>query len=134
MKNIIIITSLLFLLASCGTAVKFPVSDVAPAADITATVKKDKQNNYAIKVTADNLASVERLSPPMETYVVWIVTSENGINNIGQLQNKNAKKATLKTLSVHQPLEIFITAESDGTVSYPSGVEIARSYSIKSAD
>jgi hypothetical protein len=126
MKKIILSVLLVFLMTSCATIAKFPVSNVSPAAEITAKIKKDKQNNYEITIIANYLASAERLSPPKNTYVIWVVTKQSGITNSGQLKNENAKKNTLKTLTSFEPLEIFITAEDEGTVTYPTGVEISR--------
>jgi len=117
---------LIFLATSCVTTVKFPISTIEPAAEITAKINKDNQNNYIIQITANYMASVERLSPPKSTYVVWIVTKENGIKNIGLLKSENAKKINFKTLSAFEPYEIFITAEDEGTISSPSGIEISR--------
>ena len=125
-KTTILSLVIMLLITSCVTVRKFPVSATAPAADITATVKMDKQKNYIIKVTANYLASVERLSPPKRTYVVWIVTKDNGVKNIGLLNSKNAQKIKFETLSSFEPYEIFISAEDDGSVSYPSGIEISR--------
>jgi hypothetical protein len=126
MKKILISAVMVFLMTSCATITKFPVSNVEPAADISAKIKKDKQNNYEITITAKYLASADRLSPPKNTYVVWIVTKENGINNGGLLKNENAKTNSLKTLTSFEPLEIIITAEDQGTVTAPNGIEITR--------
>jgi U3 small nucleolar ribonucleoprotein component len=126
MKKILISTVMLFLMTSCATITKFPVSNVEPAADISAKIKKDKQNNYEITITAKYLASADRLTPPKNTYVVWIVTKENGVNNCGLLKNENAKTNSLKTLTSFEPMEIFITAEDEGNVTTPNGIEISR--------
>lgn len=125
-KNAILSFILMFLVASCTSTTKFPVSSITPAAEITANVKHDKNNNTLITVTANHLAGAERLSPPKKTYVVWITTSDKGVNNIGQLNSKNSKKATLEALTSFKPLEIFITAEDEGNISYPAGNEISR--------
>lgn len=127
MKNVFTSVVLMFLLTSCTSTTKFPVSSVTPEADISATVKKDKSNNYAISVTAKNLASAERLSPPKKTYIVWIETRDNGVKNIGQLKGKRDKDAKLETVSSFDPLEIIITAENESDISYPTGIEISRS-------
>jgi len=127
MKKAIFSIVVMFLMASCATTAKFPVSSVTPAAQITAKMKMDKNKNYLISVTANYLANVERLQTPMKTYVVWIATKENGIKNIGQLNSKNPKKSTLKAVTPFHPKEIFITAENEGNISYPSGIEISRS-------
>jgi hypothetical protein len=124
-KNYLIIGSLAFLM-SCATTTKFPVSDIVPAAEITARKKQDKNNNYVIELTAKNLAEASRLKPPMNNYSVWIVADNGTIKNVGQLTNKNAKKAVLKTVTPFNANEIFITAEERGDLSQPSGVEISR--------
>ena len=125
MKSILL-SVLILLMTTCATVVKFPVSSVEPAADITAKIKNDKQKNFVIEVTANYLASAERLLPPKKMYIVWIVTKENGISNIGQMKNDNAQKMKLQTLSAFEPQEIFITAENEGTTTFPSGIEISR--------
>ncbi|NJO92783.1 MAG: hypothetical protein HC831_30310 [Chloroflexia bacterium] len=99
---------------------------MTPAASITASKKKDNNGNYKISVVANNLSSADRLNPPKKVYVVWITTPQNGTKNLGQLKNKNAKKATLETLTSFDPQEIFITAEEEGNISYASGLEISR--------
>jgi hypothetical protein len=126
MKKILLSVVMMFLMTSCATVAKFPVSEVAPSADITAKIKKDKQNNFEIAIIANYLASAERLSPPKKIYVVWVKTKENGISNSGQLKIENGKKNTLKTLTSFEPLEIFITAEDEGNVTFPTGTEISR--------
>ena len=126
MKKILLSVIMVFLMTSCATTVKFPVSNAAPSADIIAKIKKDKQNNFEVLIVANYLAAAERLSPPKKTYVVWIENKENGINNIGQLKSENAKKTKLKTLTPFRPLEIFITPEDEGNVTFPSGIEISR--------
>lgn len=114
------------LLASCATAVKFPVSSIVPAAEIVAKKKQDKNNNYAIELIAKNLADPNRLVPPKTSYSVWIVAENGTVKNIGQLTNKNAKKAVLETVTPFNALALFITAEDSGNLNYPRGIEISR--------
>ncbi len=125
-KALILSFVLTLLMTSCATTAKFPISNVTPAAEIMAKIKKDKQDNYEITITAKYLADAERLSPPKKTYVVWISTKNSGIKNIGQLNNENAQKSTLEALTAFKPEVVFITAEDEGDISYPSGIEISR--------
>jgi len=113
-------------MASCTDNLKFPVSDITPSADLTASFKKDKNGNYQISITAKNLAAADRLSPPQKVYVAWIVKDSGGVGNIGQLANKNAGTVSIEALTSHEFSEVFITAEQDGNISYPRGVEISR--------
>jgi Flp pilus assembly protein CpaB len=124
-QNVLLLAMALFV-SACASSVKFPVSGIAPAAEITATKKADKNGNNKIAITANNLASAERLSPAQDVYVAWIVTKSEGIKSIGRLTNKNAKKATLETSTPFDFNEIFITAQGKDNITYPSGVEISR--------
>jgi len=120
------IFALVFMMASCVTTTKFPVSTVTPAADIVFKNKHDKNGNIKITVIAKNLASVDRIAPPENVYVLWLVTEKDGVRNIGVLKNKNAKTTGLETLSPFKFTEAFITAEHEATASFPSGIEISR--------
>lgn len=125
LKNLIL-GAILLVFASCASTAKFPISNIIPAAEITAKMKQDDNKNYVIEVVAKNMASANRLDPPKNNYVVWIVTDSKAIKNIGQLSSKNAKKSILKATTAFKVKEIFITAEDQGAISAPKGIEISR--------
>ncbi len=124
-KSIVIIV-VVALLTSCASIVKFPVSAVIPAAQITAKMKQDKNSNNIIEITANHMAEASRLSPSRNNYSVWIVADNGMVKNVGQLTNKNAEKASLTITTPFKVKEIFITAEDRGDLSYPAGIEISR--------
>lgn len=80
--------TLLVIFNSCSTTLKFPVSRVTPAADISVKKGMDDQNNYTLEIKAKNLATADRMDPKGHNYSVWIVTISNGIKNVGQLNVK----------------------------------------------
>lgn len=125
LKNLIII-AIVAVMTSCASTAKFPISSTVPAAEITAKKKQDRNNNYVIELTARNLAEASRLNPPKNNYSVWVVIDNGSIKNLGQLSNKNAKKAVLETTTPFDVKEIFITAEDQGNLNYPAGLEISR--------
>lgn len=114
-------------LNSCAKKFVFLSSSVVPAAQGYVKIKRDKNKNYVIQVTVSNLAEVERLHSSNTTYIVWASVERNMTKNIGQLKSgsgfmsKNLK-AQMNTVSSFNPSRIFITAESDPSVSYPSQV------------
>ncbi len=121
------ITSAMILLAGCGNTTRFPVSSVAPAADIKAKTHVDKNSNKVVTVNAKNLASPERIDPSSTAYVIWGKNDKSeDIRNLGQLQNKNAATASLTTVTPFDIDEIIITAEPSGSVTAPTGTEISR--------
>lgn len=138
MKNFIQLSILFILLGTfyaCSKKVAFGISEVVPAAQATAKIKKDKNKNYEIDLRINHLASPDRLVPPMEFYVVWISTENNGIKNIGQITSTSSfmsstLKGTLKAVTSFKPREIFITAEENASVQWPGSMVVVRSESI----
>lgn len=114
--NLITMISSLFLI-SCGVVTKLPVSQTVPAADIKVNVKQDKSKNSIILLTAKNLAAPNRVDSTCNAYVLWINTKENGIKNLGQIINKNAKTIKQKFSTAFIPTEVTITLEKNGNVS-----------------
>ncbi len=132
-KNTLMITAslvMIFLMSSCATRkATFLSSVVVPAAEGTVKVKKDNNNNYAIKIEVTNLAEPDKLQPAMNAYVVWIETAANGIKNIGQIKTgsnflSSKLKASFETVSSFNPSKVFITAENDPSIVYPQGQTI----------
>jgi hypothetical protein len=123
-------------LTSCSSKHEFLTSTVVPAARGYVKVKKDGNQNYAIHLNVDYLAETDRLNPPRETYVVWLETKQEESKNIGQIHNtkhSEAKnlKASFETVSVFEPVRIYITAEDDAAVSYPNTPIILSTGKIK---
>ncbi|MFD0931184.1 hypothetical protein ACFQ0R_01085 [Psychroflexus salinarum] len=122
---------LLIFITACATKVNFPVSQVAPGADITAKVKKDGNDNYKIDLKAENLTSPDRLDPPKEMYVVWIETAR-GTKNIGKINMSSSlfsstRKGSLSTTTAFEPKRIIITAENTSSNNEPGTFVIVTS-------
>ncbi len=107
------------MLISCSTTKKFPVSEVLPAANIEAKITTNENNNTVLKVTAKHLANPKRLSPSKNLYVVWIVTEDDLVKNIGRLIQESDGKVSATFNTPYKIEEIFITAENDGNVTEP---------------
>lgn len=134
-RNIIIVTMLAFLFTACTKKVAFLNSSIVPAAEGTVTIKKGNNNNYNIDLSVVRLADPGRLTPPKAVYVVWMETSQSGVQNIGQLQTSTkglSKRLTssLKTVTPHKPISFFITAEDDAIGNYPGMTVILKTPTI----
>lgn len=128
MKKVTLI-ALLFLAgasSSCGTRVAFPVSSIAPAAEGSVKIKKDKNENFEMEIKVKHLANPERLNPAKKYYVAWLVDSENKVVNLGKLVSDNSNNASLKNVSASKPVQFFVTAEDEGNVTIPSKQELFR--------
>ena len=118
------------ILSACANTISFPVSTIAPAAVGTASFNKDKNNNYIVNVKVKYLTSADRLTPSKSIYVVWIKSDKGDIKNIGQLISDKNNNATMTGISSSKPVQIFISAEDKGDVSWPSNQELFRIQNI----
>jgi hypothetical protein len=104
---------------ACSTKAAFLTSQVVPAAEGYVKVKSDKNKNYVIQVRISNLAGVERLQPPKNTYVVWMLTNQQTTKNLGRITSSKKLKVTFETVSSFRPVKIFVTAEENETSQFP---------------
>lgn len=116
--------ALMMMFSSCSKKMMFSSSEIVPAAMGSVKIKSDKNKNQTIEVKVRNLAPSSKLTPPKNTYVVWMVSKSNGTKNIGQLKSSSRKvskalKGSLKTVSSFYPTSFFITAEDNGNIEYP---------------
>lgn len=113
------------MLGACTPNLNFVPSSVVPAASGKAQVKRDKNQNYVVKVNVRNLAPADRLSPPGRTYVVWSESDRNTIKKLGLLEPRSKNlTASLTTSTVADPNRIFVTAENSPEIQYPGGTEV----------
>lgn len=117
-------TLLLLSFASYAKKVMFLTSSVVPAARGQVTIKKDKNENYLIKIKIEDLTEVKRLEPSKNRYVVWMETDESMVKNIGQIKSdtqfiSSKLKAAFETVTAFKPTKIFITAEDNADIQYP---------------
>ncbi len=125
-KSAAVALLLVFALSSCATKMNFLNSSVVPAATGEVKAKKDKNNNYDLTVTVNNLAEPENLSPSRNVYIVWMESDRKELKKLGQIKvstgtfNK-ALRGELNTTSNVRPDKVFITAERNDDVQNPVG-------------
>lgn len=125
MKTIVSSLVLTLLLGSCTPSMNFLPSSVVPAASGKVQVKRDKNQNYVVKVDVRNLAPADRLTPPGRTYVVWMESDRNTIKKLGLLEPRSKSlDASLSATAVADPGRIFVTAEDSPEIQYPGGTEV----------
>ena len=112
-------------LGACTPSMNFLPSSVVPAATGKVQIKRDKNENYLIKLNVRNLAPADRLSPPARTYIAWMESGSNSIRKLGLLEPKSRNlEAALTATAVANPERIFVTAENGPDVQNPGGNEV----------
>lgn len=117
--------------SSCAKKLHFATSTVVPAAEGRVKYKKDDNGNYAIDVKIRNLADPKKLTPPKDTYVLWMETDQGTVQNLGQIVSSSGfftsgLKATLEAVTSFKPRGFFITAEDNAAVTYPGPQVVLR--------
>ncbi|WP_080240974.1 hypothetical protein [Spirosoma rigui] len=121
-KSIAVGLCLVTALNACTPKMTFTASTIVPAANGTVSVKTDKNKNYILDVTMQNLAPAKNLTPSRNTYLVWMETKDNSVKKLGQISpSGKALRASLSATSIDKPDQVFVTAEDNADISFPSG-------------
>lgn len=115
-------------LATVCEAKSFPLtaSSIVPAARGKVDIGKDRNKNTEVKLSAEHLAPPDGLTPPKESYVVWIQEKGSDAENRGQLKVNKKLQAKFQTVTPRTNFDIFVTAEQDANGKAPSGPEVLR--------
>ena len=126
----------LFLVASSSSdviVVSVPAKGVVSLA-IAPSGKVDMERSGTvtqIHIEIDRLQAAQKLSPSMNAYVVWAVSPEGSIENVGELGVIDGK-GRLDTVSKFDQVGILITAEPHFMVDRPNAVIAFNSQAPKS--
>ena len=114
------------------TAVTYPLDDVVnvqfrgttrfPRMKGSATVKRTTRNGSRVELTVDNMPRPFELGAGYATYVVWAISPEGQVDNLGEIKRSGLFFVDSK-IAVTTPLQTFaliITAEPHFLVSRPS--------------
>lgn len=130
MNAIMLMLALTLALSACNTSkMAFQNSTIVPAARGNVHVKKDRNQNYTIDVSVQNLAEPQRLTPARDLYLVWMESDRRTTKKLGQINTSSgtfskALKASLTATAIDKPYRVFITAENNADVSYPTGTVV----------
>ncbi len=79
-----------------------------------------------MKLRVEHLANPADLSPPQNSYIVWLQDKGSGPENEGALKVNGKLEGTFQTVTPLKNFDIFVTGENDSTVTSPSGPEVLR--------
>ena len=93
-----------------------------PAAAGKVDVNKDRNGNYRIKLEVHRLAKPTGLTPPKQSYVVWVQRNDGEPQALGELRVNDNLEGTLETTlpRVGDRFDVYITAEDNPSARVPS--------------
>jgi hypothetical protein len=95
-------------------------SKTVPAAAGEVYVAKEKNGNIRVDVKVKHLAKPGNLTPPANTYVVWVQQEGSQPQSQGELKVGDDLNGELKTTTPLTNFNVFITAEADSQTKTPS--------------
>jgi len=103
-----------------GKSVDVPISGTqrAPSAEISAKVKL-QSGQSSIEISHKNLAPAVLFGNDIVSYVVWVVSPDGRIENVGGIANDDASKGTATFSTAQQNFALMITAEPIVSVPTP---------------
>ena len=105
-----------------GEVPRMNASPVVPAAEGHAKFGKAPNGNTSIDLTVKHLADPQKLTPPVNYYVVWLRPNQDApAQNIGALTVDKNLNGTLNTVTALHSFDIFVTAEGSDQVQRPTG-------------
>ncbi len=84
---------------------------------------RNKSGITSIKARFENLSPATKFGKEYLTYVLWAVTPEGRVTNLGELVVKNGK-SNLRATVPYQALSLIVTAEPYFAASQPSNVVV----------
>jgi hypothetical protein len=129
MKKILLSLLLTFALLAFGEKIKMKnVSTLQPAAAAQLTHEKDDNGNTKLKIHVYHLAKPDSLTPPRDTYVVWIEPPGQPPQNMGVIKVNDNLESEFSTRTPFKKFKVYITAEDGPKVTTPSGDKILEAY------
>ena len=105
---------------SCAQRLVMTPSTAVPAAEATAKITQDANDNAEISLRVQYLAPPQNLNPPKAMYVVWAETPAGRATNLGRLAIKNGRRGTFRGVTPLHEFRLLITAEDLPLTETPS--------------
>jgi len=100
-----------------------------PGASGTVTVQKDKENgNLKVEVKVEHLANPASLTPPANTYLVWVHANGSDAVKEGAIRVDKNLSGDLKVVTTSKEFDIFITPEQSESAATPGNLQVLRAH------
>ena len=124
--------ALLIAIAFVLTAVAWSREDrltntaMAPAAQGKVVTSNDRNGNTEVEVQVKHVASPHSLTPPRQSYVVWVQPRGMQPQMLGTLRINEDLQGSLKATTTYKDFDVLITAEDNLKPEAPSEAVILK--------
>jgi hypothetical protein len=106
---------------------KLTNTGIAPAAAGTVTTSTDRNGNTEVEVKVQHMATPQSLTPPAQTYLVWVRPRGEQAELLGALRvNSDNLEGSLKGTTTYKDFDVLVTAENSNKADVPSDTLILK--------
>lgn len=127
--RIALFTAIAFLIATAAWSRedKLTNTGIAPAAAGTVTTSNDRNGNTEVEVKVQHMATPQSLTPPAQTYLVWVQPRGQQAELLGALRiNGDNLEGSLKGTTTYKDFNVLVTAENNVKADVPSEAVILK--------
>jgi hypothetical protein len=112
-----------FLLAAAASARedKLTNTGMAPAAQGKVITSTDRNGNTDVEIQVKHVATPQSLTPPHQTYLVWVQPRGKEAELLGALRVNEDLEGSLKATTTYKDFDVLVTAEDSIKEAAPSG-------------
>lgn len=102
-------------------------TSIAPAAQGKVITSTDRNGNTEIEVKVQHVARPQALTPPRQTYLVWVQPRGQQAELLGALRiNSDSLEGSLKGTTRYKDFDVLVTAEDKPTAEVPSDAVVLK--------
>jgi hypothetical protein len=105
---------------------KLVSTGVTPAAEGKVITATDRNGNTEVDVQVKHLAKPESLTPPGQSYLVWVQPRGKDPELLGALRVNSDLGGSLKATTPHKFFDVMITAEEQVKPATPSSTVVLK--------
>jgi hypothetical protein len=117
-----------FLLATIawGREDRLTNTGAAPAAEGKIITDNDRNGNTGVEIQVKHMATPQSLTPPKQTYLVWVQPRGKEPELLGALRVNENLEGSLKAATPYKAFDVLITAEDSPKPDSPSSLVILK--------
>ena len=117
-----------FLLATVawGREDRLTNTGAAPAAEGKVITDNDRNGNTGVEIQVKHMATPQSLTPPKQTYLVWVQPRGKDPELLGALRVNSDLQGSLKAATTYKDFDVLITAEDSTKPEMPSSMVILK--------
>ncbi len=123
---LLLLAGLLLTTIAWGREDRLVNTGTAPAAEGKVITDNDRNGNTGVEVQVKHMATPQSLTPPKQTYLVWVQPRGKDPELLGALRVNDGLEGSLKATTTYKDFDILVTAEDNMKPEMPSSMVILK--------